>query len=288
MRFDAASVTASYVALGRALAHVRGVPKGFDDPFAHTLLSPELRSVVERRWPRSLAGALRLVVGWASARLMGTRTMVIDQALAHRPPAGQVVLVGAGLDSRAHRLECLRGCAVFEVDHPATQAVKRARVRTLPLVASSVRYVAVDLASRSLDEALRLAGHRVDVPTCWVWEGVITYLTRAQVEQTLKVMSHRSAGHSRLVATYNEPGLARRVVSAVTGLSGEPHRTCLKSEVMAAILRSHGYRVIDDTDGLGRAARLGVRPGPVEFLWTRGHHVVVADFGLPAREACIL
>ncbi len=57
------------------------------------------------------------------------RTVILDRAIASGPPAEQLVILGAGLDSRAWRLDGLKDTVVFEVDHPGSQAWKRERFR---------------------------------------------------------------------------------------------------------------------------------------------------------------
>ncbi|MGL1806969.1 class I SAM-dependent methyltransferase, partial [Vibrio parahaemolyticus] len=66
----------------------------------------------------------------------------------------QVVLLGAGLDSRAFRLPGLSDIAVFEVDHPASQQYKRSCIAGLTPVAKSLTYVTVDFEKDKLDEKL--------------------------------------------------------------------------------------------------------------------------------------
>ena len=96
-----------------------------------------------------------------------------------------MVLLGAGLDARAWRLQELAGTTVFEADHPDSQAEKRSRLGSLPATADQVRFVPVDLSRDDLGAALGSAGHRADLPTFWIWEGVVVYLTTEQVRATL-------------------------------------------------------------------------------------------------------
>ena len=97
-----------------------------------------------------------------------------------------MVILGAGLDSRAYRDEMLKTKAsVFEVDHPASQAYKIALVKRIigdPL--KTVSYVPVDFDHETLD---KLISHGFDksVKTLFVWEGVTYYLTAEAVDATL-------------------------------------------------------------------------------------------------------
>ncbi len=122
---------------------------------------------------------------------MALRTLAIDGALveALKRGATQLVILGAGLDGRAFRMPELKDVRVFEVDHPATQAYKRERLAALTPTASNVAFVAVDFERDSLNDALAAAGHRAEVPTVWVWEGVIVYLTDAALRATLNVVT---------------------------------------------------------------------------------------------------
>ena len=104
----------------------------------------------------------------------------------------QVVILGAGLDGRAWRMGELSESDVFEVDHPASQQDKRARAEGMAPVAQDLRYVPVDFGRDDLDRALASHGHRADVPTTWVWEGVVPYLSRAEVEATMRVVRELS------------------------------------------------------------------------------------------------
>lgn len=279
---DRPSNTALYVAMGRALAHARGSVPGFSDPFALQLLPDDCREAtlrrIRREWPRSPREAALGVVADAMERLMGPRTVEIDEALRELPPGHQLVLLGAGLDARAYRMSELAASLAFEVDHPATQAFKLRQVAGLRPSVRELRHVAVDFAHERAADALARAGHAKDQPTAWVFEGVISYLTPAEVEAAIDSIAERSAPGSRLLTTYNEPGLVRRLFSGITAQTGEPHRATFAPEQMARLLQNRGFVVRSDSDGSERARRLGVASASTDRLWARFHHVVVADF----------
>ena len=278
------SETAAYVTMGRAVAHARARLPGFSDPLAMQLLPEELRDVTERRlrgaWPRNRRECVLAAIAEVMERLMGPRTVMIDRALHNLPPAAQVVIVGAGLDSRAYRLPGISGSMVFELDHPATQALKRARVADVLPVARQLRHVAADLTRESLGGALQRAGHSTDAPTAWIFEGVITYLTRDQVNAAVAAMAARSAPGSRLLATYNEPNWVGRVLgNRLSAWRSEPARTVFSRDEMRELLARHGFSVRADTDGLQRVVELGVAPSLIERTFVRFHHVVIAERG---------
>lgn len=258
----AASRTAVLVCQGRAAAHGRVLPDRFHDEIAIALLRPEERAVVD------LVRAETPPVGWsertsyesvrAVSEIMVPRTVAIDEALARRP-APQVVVLGAGLDARAWRLKTLADAEVWEVDHPASQADKRDRLGDRTPLARSVRFVPVDFSRDDLGDSLAAAGHEAAVPTVWVWEGVIPYLTRPEVDHALQVIASRSASDSTLVLNYQTPSvratLGRRLAQVMTAVggqraatSGEPWRSLWRPGEMGRLLAGAGFRVVSDDD----------------------------------------
>src|SRR6185503_11837805 len=107
------------------------------------------------------------------------RTRHFDEALlaACRNGVEQVVLLGAGYDSRAFRFaDELSGITVFEVDHPGTQARKRAILEAGGKALGNLRYVPLDFTVGSLEKALADAGFVPGRRTLFLWEGVSYYL----------------------------------------------------------------------------------------------------------------
>jgi len=208
MRAGQASRTAEQNALFRALETAR--PEGrrlFADPLAREFLT----------WPLNLVAQLALLPGggdlvpwvidsrWPGVRSsVVARTKLIDDAIAAAlgEPIEQVVILGAGFDSRAYRLSALRGMAVFEVDHPDTQAMKRkVLAEVLPAPPTHVRFVGLDFARDDLASVMVTAGYRQSARTFILWEGVTNYLTEAAVDTTLRWCARASPG-SRLLFTY--------------------------------------------------------------------------------------
>jgi methyltransferase (TIGR00027 family) len=128
------------------------------------------------------------------------RTRHFDEALlsALREGVEQVVLLGAGYDSRAFRFkDKLRGVRVFELDHPGTQARKiellAASNTTLP---DNVTLIGIDFAKQSFTERLAQHGFRRDAKTLFLWEGVSYYLPLPAVDQVLSFVAGCAAGSS--------------------------------------------------------------------------------------------
>lgn len=232
----------------------------------------DVDAVAERLVPQPFGALLHTLRGSRLARFFSAglvdhlelRTRAIDDVVAGAK-ARQLVVLGAGLDARAFRLEALSSTVVFEIDHPSTQAYKRARAAGLTRTAREVRYVGVDFERDDLAERLESAQHDSALPTTWIWEGVTPYLTRSAVEGTLRVIAARSAQQSVLVMTYGTPDLGtvpralRPFVGPAFRLLGEELRGLMTTEQAHEIVRAHGFDVVEDDRVADLAARHGLR-----------------------------
>jgi methyltransferase (TIGR00027 family) len=261
------SRTAEYVALFRALESAE-VPSRrlFEDPQATRFLRPSLRAVAyAARVPALRSQIVRFIDHrWPGPRLSAVvRTRVIDDfvlgAVGETRP--QLVLLGAGYDTRATRLPALASRTVFEVDHPATQARKR---RAMGGLGGGVHYVPVDFERDDLVGALTAAGFDREQPSCVVWEGVFSYLTPDAIDVTLASLRELCAPGSEILLTYIdqralEPA-AEQPQAWLTAVSdvGEPFRTGLDPHQAAAFFAERGLRLSEDESTTAAARRLGV------------------------------
>ncbi|MEU4242264.1 class I SAM-dependent methyltransferase [Actinoplanes sp. NPDC026619] len=278
-----ASRTAVLVCQSRAAAHGRIAPDRFADPTAMTLLRPaeqdQVAGVRDEQPPKGMTDRMAYEMIRAGREVVVARTVAIDDAVL-AVPVPQVVILGAGLDGRAWRLD-LAGATVFEVDHPASQQEKRDRAAAL--AGEPPRFVPVDFARDRLTDALASAGHRDDQPTTWIWEGVVPYLTRPEVAATVASITARSAPGSRLIVNYQAPsllgGLTRKVIGALlrrtNPWAAEPWRSTWTPAAMARLLATHGFAVRSDHDLQVTATALGVRPDQPTSL--RNGRVALAE-----------
>jgi len=251
MRASRPSRTAHFVAHGRALADLglSHIP-GFRDPTARVFLNDRGRKSLAKTEQLLQKGgqSARIEMARTMADMIGLRTTAIDNAVRDAIAAGtrQLVILGAGYDGRAWRLPELTGVKVFEVDHPATQGDKRARAAKLPPPAGIVSFVPIDFERESLDIVLDRAGHDPSAPTCWIWEGVVMYLTREAMFSTLRGIAKRSAPGSTLIVNYHMAN--RRFIAGILfRLIGEPQISAWTPEEMAADLKAVGFQVQDDS-----------------------------------------
>lgn len=128
------------------------------------------------------------------------RTRHFDEILLSEARCGikQVVLLGAGYDSRAFRFEKqLAGVRLFEIDHPGTQTRKQ-RILDKVFDARPVNlvYIPIDFNCQSLPVALAAHGFSPGVKTLFLWEGVSYYLPRPVVRDVLSLVGHCAPGSS--------------------------------------------------------------------------------------------
>ena len=208
MEHDVSSRTAEFMALFRALESAQPQSRRlFDDSRAKWFLSPSLRvvaglsrlpgiytifmEIIDRKWPGARTSAI-------------ARTRTIDDIAVAALSDGirQVVLLGAGFDSRPYRLKGMDKALVFEVDHPATSARKQSIVRRFPGgVPENVRFVPMDFNDDDLNAELKRAGFNNSLSTFVIWEGVSNYLTKEAVDKTLTWCA-KVIGGGRVVFTY--------------------------------------------------------------------------------------
>ena len=279
MKADLPSRTAQFVAMGRAMADlgISHVP-GFHDPTARVFLTDKSREqlVKMEKLIRSGAKGMRIEYAKVMSDMMALRTSAIDAAVREAITRGakQLVILGAGYDGRAWRMPELRGVTVFEVDHPATQGAKRARVPELPPAFGDVVFVSMNFEEQQLGEVLAHAGHDRAAPTCWIWEGVVMYLTKEAMRATLASISARSAPGSTLILNYHSQhrGFIARLIFR---LIGEPMISHWTADEMAEEMAAARFSVREDTGIAEWSARFAQGRAHVE----RGRfmRIVVAE-----------
>jgi methyltransferase (TIGR00027 family) len=193
-----------YVAAGRALG-AREPDESIRNPdyLAERLLGPDERALVAdqavvQALELDFAEARKNIEALSSAIMMIIRTRFIEERLeqAIRGGVSQVVILGAGFDTRAYRLtELLEAVRVFEVDQPSTQEYKKRRIRETGIeVPSNLTYVAVDFRHDKVGDVLTAAGYDSNRKTFFIWEGVTMYLPEAAVEETLRWVAAQAPG----------------------------------------------------------------------------------------------
>ena len=247
MKQAQASKTATYVATMRAIGQRAPWVPGFNDPTAEVFMGKNYRKFEARlkaRFGKFLAHKLESF--WSSLSInFQFRTVVLDLIIDQAKPFDQLVILGAGYDGRAWRLESLRNVKVYEVDHPATQAVKKQAVKNLTQCAADVQLLPIDFTKDDLGECLDRAGLNKNLKTVWIWEGVVMYLTPDQIRQTMQCIAARSAKGSKLALSYLPHGLG--FGSYVLERIGEPVLTVTPPGEFGKLAEGTGWTTESDT-----------------------------------------
>lgn len=243
----APSETALGAAKLRAAHQILEYPHILRDPFALPILGPggeaEIRAELaqyQTPFPRSMRASMVLRSRYADDRFYeATRRGLV-----------QYVVLGAGLDTFAYRNPYPEAMLnVFEVDHPATQAWKLARLREMGIrVPGSLQFAPVDFERQSLAEGLAKAGFRSNRPTFFSWLGVSMYLSEAAVMETLRFIASLPAG-SEVVFDFTVPASSlsrtrqagRASAAAYVAKLGEPWITFFEPRELASRLQNRGF-----------------------------------------------
>jgi len=183
------------------------------------------------------------------------RTKVLDASFVDALEQGfqQIVLLGAGMDTRALRFaEQNRGTKIYELDVSTTQQPKLAIFKrkhvTLP---AELVFVPIDFNKESLADALIRAGYREQQKTLFLWEGVTMYLNADAVDRTLEFIRTSALAGSLVVFDYIYASVLRR------------ENTCYGEA-----------EIFDRVSKAGEGWTFGIEAGEIEsFLSARGFQI---------------
>jgi len=275
MKSSEPSRTALMVARQRAAHQLLDHGAILSDPYAVRILGEHEEDVSQAN-NHPLASLGRLFTA--------ARSRIAEDALAIAVDRGvrQVVILGAGLDTFALRNPHAARIRIFEVDHPATQAWKRQCLAEVELAPPPwLTFVPVDFEQDDLQQKLASAGFHRTSATFFTWLGVVPYLMRNAIDDTLSYIA--SIPDSEVVFDYAEPpetwsdNLKTMATARMAQLEriGENSVGRLDPPAVTAILRSHGFDTIEDTGFRQIVSRFGrniqgLAPGQA------GLHVVLA------------
>lgn len=177
-----------------------------NDPYAALFLPDRIFYASDRKkqieqtitdWETHFPGVCNAIIA---------RTRFIDECLKEAVSGGigQLVILGAGYDTRAMRFEDLKKkVTVFELDHPSTQTKKLERIeKHVDADLSHVRYISIDFATEDLGDKLLACGYDERLKTLFIWEGVTYYIPESAVDRTLSFISHHAPSRSSVIFDY--------------------------------------------------------------------------------------
>lgn len=186
------SLSAEAVAVLRAAHQVLDSPVIHPDPLASRIIGPD-----GRRWLAKNPSVQE--IGWvrSTRSMLATRSRLSEEALRRAVERGttQYVVLGAGLDTSAYRMpELADRLTIFEVDEPATQAWKLARLQEAGIaIPENLRFAPVDFNEGTLAEGLSAAGFHRSSAAFFSWLGVSYYLPRESLLDTMRYIAGQTA-----------------------------------------------------------------------------------------------
>jgi methyltransferase (TIGR00027 family) len=242
-----ASLTALGVARLRA-AHqlLDGATKILDDPISLRLLGPDTEARIRAeiaRFEAEPSQALRAHV------VLRSRFAEDRLALGAARGVSQCVILGAGLDTFAYRQpRWAAGLQIFEIDHAASQAVKRSMLRDAGIeIPANVHFGAVDFEREPLIDALSRSNVSLEQKTFFSWLGVTMYLHEDAIDAVLRTVA-QFPPDSEIVFTFRN---ARNTMSALAERAaelGEPWVSAFEPAALERKLRDVGFRHVEFLD----------------------------------------
>jgi methyltransferase (TIGR00027 family) len=239
------SKTAMTVALCRALAAKEDRPEiRGPDTMAELFLSDKAKGVLldDASRQRTLGNVLfSSLYGYITARTAYLDSVFQDACQKGLP---QIVLLGAGYDSRPYRFSKLiaQATTIFEVDAPTTQRRKTEILQKTGIaIPPFVRLVPVNFKDQILPDALSLAGFNAHKETLFIWEGVTYYLPRPAVDATLAFIANYSPAQSRVCFDF----MTRQLESVN---AGEPFLSWIPEDQIQGVLSAHNMKILEMID----------------------------------------
>lgn len=231
------------------------------------LPAPSGDPAADDRLARDVAGGLVFEPSERMSRRLEARTAFFDRAVVGALADGirQVLAIGAGYDGRALRY-ARPGVRWFEVDHPATQADKQARLARLGIAAPHVTFIGADLRQAGLAAALAASGLRPDGASLMLCEGVAVYLDEPVLGALLGELRAAAGEGSRLAVSFatelqTAAGSARRArFEAAVRALGEPARNALTAAGADGLLTGAGWRAMAQPEQTRQAGFILARP----------------------------
>jgi len=221
-----ATRTVSRTALGAAICRMieQYQPEKtrlFNDPIAKELVGGTVKSLMQFTRMRNLTIQQTDAVAKGIYGVQVCRTRYIDDTVQAAISKGttQLVILGAGYDTRAYRLPTIENANVFETDLPVVQNDKKKKLqKLLGRLPDHVSFVPIDFDTQTLEAVFSGSDFNPGKPVLFIWEGVTQYISKEAVCQTLAFVG-KSAPGSILVFTY----VLKSIIERRSNIPGAKH-----------------------------------------------------------------
>ena len=234
----AVSLTAQWTAAIRALESEYGDNRLFRDNLAYKLAEPDGFELLAR------------YNGAGVREFVSIRTRFFDDAISdtvRRTSIRQVVLVAAGMDTRAFRLSWPDKVIIYEVDHKALLDEKNKRLLELCALPNSPRVEVVADLTQPWIGSLKKAGHNPTSSTLWVIEGLVFFLKSEHVSSLLMTLTEASTSNSRLIIDMPSESLLKNPVNQafLAKLHNDGCPWQFGIDTPEEFLHNHGWKVTE-------------------------------------------
>lgn len=270
-----ASRSAGIIAAHRAFESSKPEPERVCyDQYARQFLPERMTVIGESDFPEEVALGLfkDLVPGFHEFFI--ARTRYIDEFLQNAIHEGvnQLVILGAGYDSRPYRFIELANTSIFEVDQKSTQEIKKAKVlETFAELPVNITYTPINFLTENLEDRLFEAGYDPSVKTVFIWEGVTMYVDPVAVDETLLFIAHHSGEGSKLIFDHTFEGVLQGTIDrkealawpAIAEKNGEPLLFGIGEDGVEEFLTRRGFHSISaiTSDYFNKTYYTGINAG---------------------------
>ncbi|PAV13609.1 methyltransferase [Methanosarcina spelaei] len=228
------------------------------DPYAIYFINPDILEFVRNNPEKVKADAERyerFLPGMVNSGI--ARVRYFDDFVGKSADEGleQLIILGAGYDTRAYRIEGLKAIKVFEVDHPDTQNLKIETIRKIfNSLPDHVAYVPIDLATENPDQKLQDAGYNKSEKTLFLMEGLLYYLPPKVVDEILAFIRMNAGTGSSILFDYLPESVIDGSCELEVGRNihnhlaqvGEPLKFGIKEGTIETFLTKRGFSEVQN------------------------------------------
>lgn len=243
--------TAEFVASHRAAESLKPENERICyDPYAIHFLNPETLEIINDPVKLKAITEMAGPIGQEMGTSLRVRVRYFDDFVKKSIEKGleQLVILGAGYDTRAYRIEGLEKVKVFEVDHPDTQHFKTQKIKEIfGSLPNHVKYMPVDLETLTLGQCLFDNGYKSSKKTLFVMEGLIQYLSQKSVDEIFSFIARNSGKGSAVIFDYhdesviNETSKAGKMIKNFLEQVGEHLKFSIEEREVEEFLSQHGF-----------------------------------------------
>lgn len=225
------------------------------DPLAKHFISPETLEYATKHSHEALEVMERHVPGLRNSLLARVRYFDDYLKMCINTNFQQIVIIGAGYDTRAYRIEGIKNMKVFEVDHPNTQNYKIQKIKEIYYSAPKhVTYVPLDHETQNLSQRLCDYGYNKLLKTLFIIEGLIYYIPPNAAVETLNFIAYTSGEGSAVIFDYfpesvvngkNKTEIAQNL-RMFPQLHGEPLQFGINEVNIEKYLKEFGFKNINN------------------------------------------